>query len=738
MIVVELAGKSVYLKQMFENLRKQFASLITPVKNSMNIGSDFLRNGNRMLSDWSDVAMSDADLYTGYSYAAIRNRANKVASVANEFVKTSSTSKEKDFTHPYLKTLTDSPTFSDYWFWYVISTYLDLEGVFYLMAVRNVKGDRVGNAQEFKLLNPYNVRRVLDGDNLEVKGYVETRKGLVREIPKGMVIEIRELNPFDDNTPFAMTDAAKENAFTLKSSANYTRSALKNNINAPGILSTDVILKPDEFANFKNRVVNHTKGEPLFGNGHGAITWQNMQIELSKAALENVENINRDALFSITGVSKTIMGIEQSGTTRETAKVQKDLLIEGQIIPRITLIIDALNQDYKNNFPTEYAKTKADIIVDNPTSTDHEAEKADVEAKDKKLDLYAKLVDKGFEEEVAAKFVDGEIGIGDLGKPKNAPKSLLTPEMMDEIKALIPAPEPDEEPEPPVAPPAAPLAPPANKLDIHLHHHVDNKAGDSSEAQHLIKQQEASLKNAIVNIEEQIVMAAINRIQKTKNQFDEESDVLSKTEKKRSYTELVAVLATFYGIVFALKGPEVVRDRMGSFAMSANFTLNTSIKTYITTMSKKVADSHIETIAGDILETARQSALEGLSQDQIISKLKDQYSSEMVEGRAKVIARTETNRAFTRAQFEADQQFVDQNDLKGRAFKQWRVRSSNPCDYCNELASEPPIPLDDSFRSVGQDIKVGDKSFQVSFEDLEAGNAHPNCSCEYELIIEDE
>lgn len=729
---------------MFENFRKTIANILLPVKNSVSVANDFLLgNTKRMTSNWTDVAMSDQDLYTGYSFAAIRNRANKVAQIANDFVKTNSESKKEGFTHPYLEILTKSPTFSDYWFWYVISTYLDLEGVFYLMVIRTVQGGRIGNTKEFKLLNPYHVRRVLDTNNMEVIGYIETRNGMIREIPKDMIIPISELNPFNANVPFAMTDAAKESAFTLKTSGDYTRHALKNNINAPGILSTDVILEEQDFKNFKNRVVNHTKGEPIFGNGQGAITFQSMQLELSKAALMDVDNMNRDALFSVAGVSKTMMGIEQSGTTRETAKVQKELFIEGHIIPRITLIIDALNQDYKNKYPKDYEETKADIIIDNPLASDHEAEQADVLAKDAQLDLYQKLIDMGYDMVKASKFVDGQIGVEDLGKPKNAPKP-VAPELLDEVKKLL---APKEEP--PVTPPAdtpptppTPPVPPANKLDIHVHTHVDNKAGDKTEGQHIIKTQEGALKNAIVNIEEQLVAAAINRVQKTKNAFDEEGDLITKTEKKKSYNELVATLVAFYGIVISLKGPEVMRDRVGQFALYAQFNVNKDVRSFIKEVSKKVAESHIDTITTDILVTARAAALEGLSQDQIINRIKDTYSSEIVEGRAKVIARTETNRAFTQAQFEADQQFVDQNDLGGRAFKQWTVRSANPCDFCQALADEPPIPLDDAFRSLGQDVTVGKgedkKSLSISFESLEAGNAHPNCSCEYTLIIENE
>ena len=137
-----------------------------------------------------------------------------------------------------------------------------------------------------------------------------------------------------------------------------------------------------------DRVRNHTKGEPIFGNGSWTINYQSMQSNLKDSGLNEISEINRDSLFAVSGVSKTIMGIEQSGTTRETSRVQKDLLIEGQILPRIQLIIDSLNQDYKNNYPKFYEADKAEIVVSNPLSSDQDSKLKQQDVLDKKVKLY--------------------------------------------------------------------------------------------------------------------------------------------------------------------------------------------------------------------------------------------------------------------------------------------------------------------------------------------------------------
>lgn len=723
-----------YNQSMFNNLRQQLARLITPSKNSMSIPQHFLRYGNeRMHSDWTEVSMSDRDLYTGYAYATIRNRANAVARMATENIYTKTEEKkqdnEKEIVHPYLDVISSSPSFSNYQFWHNISVYLDLEGVYYLMAIRAFDGDRKGTVKEFKMLNPYNIRRVIDKPSLEegvikVSGYIESRLGLTREIPREMIIEIRDLNPFDEEAPYSMTDAAKESQFTLKTAGDFTRHALKNNINTPGIISTDVLLNDEDFKNFKARMIGHVKGEPVFGNGAGSVKWDPMSANLKDSALDKIEEMNRSSLFAVAGMSKTMMGIEESGTTRETGRVQKDLFIEGHILPRVQLIIDGLNQDYRNNSP-QITKTAATIAVNNPNATDHDAELVETEVKQKTIDLYNSLIDKGYDEKTASQYVMGEIEIDQLGKPKNPPVPTVVPGAV------------------PVAPVAAKVKPKNDvEIDSTQHEVIEKQVNAVDEhSQGIVRQQEGFLQNAIVNVEEQMVMMAINRVTKktAKNQFEDEfiaeNDVITKTEKKESLNELVLILTAFYGVIMNLEGGQTMRDRQGEFALPGDFSFNKDIQKYIKEIALKASESHVDTIAADLFEQVRQDALKGLGQQQIISNIRNKYAKDIVEKRAKAIARTESNRAFTRAQYEADGQFIEQNHLEDRAYKKWRTRSANPCAFCQQLASEPPIPFKQDFRSLGKDVTSGEKTLKVAFESLKAGNAHTNCSCEHELII---
>ena len=75
-----------------EKARALIANIISPIKNSAtSLSNQFLRFGNKSMNPgWTDVKISDQDVYTGYSYEAIRNRLNKISKIANKHIRTQS------------------------------------------------------------------------------------------------------------------------------------------------------------------------------------------------------------------------------------------------------------------------------------------------------------------------------------------------------------------------------------------------------------------------------------------------------------------------------------------------------------------------------------------------------------------------------------------------------------------------------------------------------------------------
>ena len=396
-------------------------------KTKNNLANDFLQHGNRpMMPSWSMTNITDKDMYSGFGYATIVRRANRTAVIgkrnlytnASKNVLESANNDKTAVTHPYLPLIRESKNFSEREFWYAISTYLDLEGVFYLYASRRIyKDGHLGDVQSFSLLNPYNIRKVVSSETGELGGYIETRNGKRRELPKESIIEIKLLNPFDNNSHFALADAARDAQFTMKQASDYARQAIQGNLNTPGIISTSIELEEEDFGNFVSRLQNHTKGEPIFGNGSGTVDWVDMQTDLDKAALADINSIHLSNLFAIGGVSKTLMGMEESGTGREVSRTQKDDFTENAVMPQIETIIDALNLDYRTYYEDEWKSNHYEIALDNPLESDQDAEKAAVDVRAAEFGVMKSLIDAGYSPDVASKFARGEIEVTDLGDP---------------------------------------------------------------------------------------------------------------------------------------------------------------------------------------------------------------------------------------------------------------------------------------------------------------------------------
>lgn len=422
-------------------IKNAFAAFSNKKVNNEYDPSSFLKYGGRkkMPSQWTTPEISDQDFYTGYGFAVINKRANRAVTLGKNFLFTNASDaaaavaskKGTKIVHPYLDLIRSSDEFSERDFWYTISTYLDLEGIFYLMAVRSVtQAGAVGNVQKFSLLNPYQVRAVTDSKG-NLGGYVEQRGDAQRMIPKQMIIPIKLLNPFDNSENFALADAARDSQFTLKQSNDYAREAINGNLNSPGIISTSIELPDDQFDNFVERIKNHGRGEPLFGNGAGTVGWVDMQTDLDKAALADINAISRDSLLAVSGTSKTGMGVEDSGTGREVSRTQKDDFTENAVMPQIENIIDALNLDYRKYYNTSWKSNGYTIYLDNPLETNRDAEQADIDIRASQFELLQTLVTAGYDRDIAADFAMGLIDVDDLGEP-TAPEVEEATEPVDE------------------------------------------------------------------------------------------------------------------------------------------------------------------------------------------------------------------------------------------------------------------------------------------------------------------
>lgn len=627
-------------------------------------GNDFLKYGNRtpLIGDWSEVKISDEDMYKGYSYAVIQKRGNKVASLAKTNLKTWAKPEVVDIFqknndtpyHPYLKLIDNSEKFTVKQFYKNISIYLDLAGVYFLGVVRAKREsmdkskfpDIITDPKEFVMLNPYEMRRVVNKDG-EIAGYIERKKdGRYREWPKYMIIEMRELNPFDsEKSQWAMTDAAKEAVYTINQSADYTRQSLNGNIDAPGIITTDVILQDEDFANFKARVQQHKKGEPLFGNGAGAIKWDSMQIDLDKAALMDINEINRTTLFAVSGTSKTALGIEQSGTTRDTANVQRELLMSDTIQPRLEDIVDFLNLDYRQNYPVEYRKTGYEIEVVSAVSRDYNTETSAVGMREAQFNLFQTVASVGYTDESAIQYAEGEIELSDL-KIDEEKKAKLeaqqeamrrmseggndNPEDSSDGGEDEPNPEDDggnsgvEQIEENTLEGYENIPGTLGKLvqmekdlsENESHEHDENcecskpipvkvyENDLSVEDVKVLNESYDAFLDRIKEIQKETIKASENKL--TVNSFTED-DIITEKKKKSLTEKLKNALKQYWWILVPLFGENAVNQRNNEFGENYVFKFTNEMKGIVEENAQKVAEGHMKTILDDILEVSNRA-----------------------------------------------------------------------------------------------------------------------------------
>jgi len=288
--------------------------------------------------------------------------------------------------------------------------------------------------------------------------------------------------------------------------------------------------------------------------------------------------------------------------------------------------------------------------------------------------------------------------------------------------------------------------------------------------------QQGSLQNEVVRIEAEVVSNILDNVNKdfAKNALTEEDELLTEKEREQYVRDLVLALSAYYLVVIPLFGNSTMKQRANEFNKLVPFKVNNEVKKYVKDLSTKVANSHIDTVIKDIstaiknayedvidkyfkaqgidprnvndpdLKLARRKALEGATQTEITNSIQNKFT-DISKNRAKAIARTETNRAFTQSQYQADLQFIEANPLTdGRKYyKQWVTTNPEPCPTCLDLAKRPPIPFGQPFANMGDTItstydvdgKTKVKKTVINFEPLIAGNAHVNCGCRYKLII---
>ena len=175
-------------------------------------------------------------------------------------------------------------------------------------------------------------------------------------------------------------------------------------------------------------------------------------------------------------------------------------------------------------------------------------------------------------------------------------------------------------------------------------------------------------------------------------------------------------------------------DRLSGYAVTSQTTqaytqrLATILESYDNQITTAIR-GQLANIYNEVSATGRP-----MRRDVIIERIKQ--VSDLDEWRAERIARTEENYARQLSQIDA---MLDiKNKLNIKIMKKWICLGSNPCEFCQSMNGSVE-ELDKPFVPFMGTIEGKDGGIMFNnYAPMESANAHPNCNCKLDFILEGE
>lgn len=396
----------------------------TPNKNNIenvkknSIATDFLRRGN--FKTRQDVALDQKYnpemTVNGWMFAALNARSDAFGEFCEENIITES-KKGENLYHPYLRLIEESKEIPEYEFWKRAISDYDNYGQMYFFILRRVVYDKNGEVEHIGLPTRIDVlnasKMTILTKNGKIVGYKEqidsTHK---REYSADQIIRIINPHPRNPDIPYSIYDAAKDYQYTINKGTEFAQNALINNMNTPGILSTTEVLNDEEYDNLISRINSHEPGKAIVTDGTGNLTYTSISQSLDQAALPTLTELSRQTIFAVTGTSKTVLGIEESGVTRDTSKVQDRKFIKRAIAPVAKRVVSAFNFDYRVKYPELYKQNQVKMVIKPLYDAQETQEQFDTQKK--LFDDITEIIYSGYTKESAEDFMYGDISFTDL------------------------------------------------------------------------------------------------------------------------------------------------------------------------------------------------------------------------------------------------------------------------------------------------------------------------------------
>lgn len=707
-------------------------------------GSKVSVNGHATTRGYDQETIEE--IYQGYIFGAIKKTRNQVAKIlANSIEVYDPTQGNPDDApalqerHPYMDAIDAAPMDNSLFFAGIASYIIVLGEAFVDAGLRTMAFGNIKPTASFELLQSNRVTRTYDDD-----GNLKTYK-LVEKLPSGLdrpkhfvptnVIPIIDLNPWDLRKGYGMIRPIVDKVALENMATKLQTAVLANGIKAPGVLSSKEKLEKDDYEDLKNQVdTRYTSndmdkaGTPIVTNG-GFLDYKSLLEDLDKLAMVKIRGMNRDAFFAALSVSKTILGIEESGTTREVARVQREQFILDACMPIAESILNAFNQDYINNYPKDYQAKPRKMRAVAPIEKDLEQEKAEAEINKQKAETFKTYVEAGMDPQQAAKKSGIELEQGETIKIVERPtnnKIELTAEQLAQVSRGRND-----------AAGAAPVFNVDNSSHVHQHN-----PGDLAQ----------SAKNELTEKELGKIQRAEDKMREDVRKLDTELGERYITqvnnieqEQMAAYiASLTEVLVSYYAVAMPIFGNHRAKLTAADFNVDPHqFIFNEAVRTIIEERLAKVANGHFQTINEQLTKIINDGTRDSIPRDQIIKTVKEHVDNRVATWEVERLVQTEVSNAYNQATYLSDRQFITDNGYTGKAYKVWRTNSPKPCPFC--VATEGTrVPFDDNFYNVGQvaegmetkaDGRQKQVFYPVRFVDVNAGGLHPNCHCDYKLEI---
>lgn len=292
-------------------------------------------------------------------------------------------------------------------------------------------------------------------------------------------------------------------------------------------------------------------------------------------------------------------------------------------------------------------------------------------------------------------------------------------------------------------------------------------------------------KQAVKRVDNQVLARYIQAVQD--GDYAQAEAILAQAQEAPQVNTLFFALLTIGAILLPLYAKQRLVALFTQFGMRTVFAETRTGKESMRKQADRGAKSHIRTISKDIFNTLNDAIADEITTPSVEASLKDEYEELIpLEGkklknkvvsdkemfkfaaalvlagdskrtviqklqtefeglgtrRATLIAGNEANRVFTMSQFDADQQFLAQNQLTKKAYKRLVSNTGHPEAICKSIIDKTkanPIPFTQDFVPFGKTITVTDNGktykFTANYEKLQSGHIHVNCHCRYELLI---